>query len=150
VNAVISLIAQEKSGGGLTGILILVLPLAALMYLMIIPQRKQRQKQAQFVSNLGVGDEVVTAGGIYGTITYMEDGVAHLEVDTDVVIRVSVASVTRAAAEPDPSEASARRGGLLGNLLGGGAPNGTAKADVVDVSDSADTSADSDAEHRSK
>ena len=132
------------------GILILVLPLAALMYLMIIPQRKQRQKQAQFVSNLSVGDEVVTAGGIYGTITFMEDGVAHLEVDTDVVIRVSVASVTRPAAEPDPADAPARRGGLLGGLMGGGTPNGAARSDVVDVSDGAETSSDSDAEHRSK
>ncbi len=103
MNAVLSLLAAEEKSGGIFSILILVLPLGALLYLMVIPQRKQRAKHAAFVSSLGVGDEVVTAGGIYGTITYMEDGIAHVEVDTDVVIRVTIASITRAASDPEPA-----------------------------------------------
>jgi preprotein translocase subunit YajC len=102
VSAVLSILAAEQMSGGLFSILILVLPLGALVYLMIIPQRKQRQKQAQFVSSLGVGDEIVTAGGIYGTITHMEDGVAEIEVDHDVVLRVTVSSISRAASDPEP------------------------------------------------
>ncbi len=93
-----------NQGNGLFNLLILVLPLGALLYLMVIPQRKQKAKHAQFVASLDVGDEVVTAGGIYGTITYLEDGIAHVEVDTDVVIRVTIASITRAAGDPDPTE----------------------------------------------
>jgi preprotein translocase subunit YajC len=102
VSAVLSFLAAEQKSGGLFSILILVLPLGALVYLMIIPQRKQRQKQAQFVSSLGVGDEIVTAGGIYGTITHIEDGVAEIEVDHDVVLRVTLSSITRAASDPEP------------------------------------------------
>lgn len=101
----LALIAQESSGGGLFGILILVIPLAALMYLMIVPQRRQRQKHAEFIKQLDVGDEVVTAGGVYGVITFLEDDIAHVEVDTDVVVRVSMASIARAATEPDPAAA---------------------------------------------
>jgi preprotein translocase YajC subunit len=74
---------------------------------MVIPQRKQRAKQAAFLSKLGVGDEVVTNGGMYVTITNIEEGVAHLEVDTDVVVRVAVSSLSRAAGgadEPDTSD----------------------------------------------
>ncbi len=99
VTPMIALLAAAKSSasGSLTSILFLVLPLGLLLYLMVIPQRKQRQKQAQFLSTLEVGDDVVTAGGMYGTITFLEDGIAHLEVDTDVVIRVSVSSLSRAA-----------------------------------------------------
>jgi len=111
VNAVISILAAAKQeGGGLLSILILVLPLAALFYLMIIPQRKQRQKHAEFVSTLSEGDEVVTAGGLYGTITHIEGAVVHLEVDTDVVVRVSKSSLTRSAAEPEePARGGAGR-----------------------------------------
>ncbi len=105
---VISILAQDsQEGGGLLSILILVLPLAALFYLMIIPQRKQRQRHQEFVSSLSEGDEVVTAGGIYGTITHIDGAVVHLEVDTDVVVRVSKSSLTRSASEP---EAPARGG----------------------------------------
>ena len=102
-----SFLAQQNGGGGLFSILILVLPLGALFYLMIVPQRKQRAKHAEFVKNLDVGDEVVTSGGLYGRITYLEEGVAHIEVDTDVVIRVTLASIARAANEPDPDPKAA-------------------------------------------
>ena len=98
MTALSTLLGATQQSGGLFSILILVLPLGALVYLMIVPQRKQRAKQAEFLSSLSVGDEVVTAGGLYGTINAIEDGIAHLEVDTDVVVRVSVASLTRNAA----------------------------------------------------
>jgi preprotein translocase subunit YajC len=110
VNA-ISLLAATNSGGSLTGILILILPLGALFYLMIVPQRKQRQKHADFVSSLAVGDEVVTSGGLFGRITYLEDGVAHIEVDTDVVVRVTMSSISRPATEPEPEPRGGSRNG---------------------------------------
>jgi preprotein translocase subunit YajC len=99
------LAAAKSSSNPLFSILVLVLPLGALFYLMIVPQRKQRAKQAEFMSKLAVGDEVITTGGIYGTINEIEDGIAHLEVDTDIVIRVAVSALTRSAtaAEPDSS-----------------------------------------------
>ena len=105
MTALIAILAQSKNEGNpLLSLLFLGLPIAAIFYLMVIPQRKQRAKQAEFIAKLGVGDEVVTTGGIFGTITHLEDGVAHLEVDTDVVIRVAVASLSRAAG-PEPDEA---------------------------------------------
>ena len=94
--------ATKSSGSSLFSILVLVLPLGALFYLMIVPQRKQRAKQAEFMSKLAVGDEVITTGGIYGVINDLEDGIAHLEVDTDVVIRVAVSALTRPATAPEP------------------------------------------------
>jgi preprotein translocase subunit YajC len=100
------LAAAKSSSNPLFSILVLVLPLGALFYLMIVPQRKQRAKQAEFMSKLSVGDEVVTSGGIYGIINDMEDGVAHLEVDTDVVIRVAVSALTRPAAAPAPDSSA--------------------------------------------
>lgn len=109
MNALIPLLAQEDpQGGSIFSLLILVLPLAALFYLMIVPQRKQRAKHQAFVSSLKVGDEVVTTGGIYGTINLIEDDVVHLEVDTDVVVRVSLGSLARSASEPETPAAPRR------------------------------------------
>lgn len=93
--ATLALLAADKQQGSLGSLLILILPLAAIVYLMVIPQRKQRQKQQAFLAQLEVGDEVVTAGGIYGTINHLEDGVAHLQVDTETVIRVALSSLSR-------------------------------------------------------
>ncbi len=123
----LSLIAAEQASGGILNLLILVLPLGLLFYMMVVPQRKQKQKHAAFVSSLGVGDDVVTAGGMYGTISFMEDDVVHLEVDTDVVIRVSKGSLSRAAVE-SPVEAPTRGRGLLG----GRAPAATGDAPSSD------------------
>jgi preprotein translocase subunit YajC len=111
VNATTLLAATSQSGGSLFSILILILPLGALFYLMIVPQRKQRQKHADFVQGLAVGDEVVTSGGLFGRITYMEDGIAHIEVDTDVVVRVTLSSISRPASEPEPQPKGASRNG---------------------------------------
>jgi preprotein translocase subunit YajC len=104
VNATLLLIAAAQQKSSIFSLLILVLPLGAVFYLMVVPQRKQKAKHQQFISSIDVGSEVVTAGGMYGRITHIEDGIAHLEVDTDVVIRVSMSSLSRAATEPDPAD----------------------------------------------
>ena len=126
MTALLSLLGATQQSGGLFSILILVLPLGALVYLMIVPQRKQRAKQAEFLSSLSVGDEVVTAGGLYGTINALEDGIAHLEVDTDVVVRVSVASLTRSAAADATVDVTDREAGPTADV---------AEVDEADVSD---------------
>ena len=102
------LAAAQKQGSPF-GLLILLVPMGAILWLTIVPQRKQRQKQAELITKLAVGEEVVTNGGIIGTITFLEDDVVHLEVDSDVVIRVAKGAVSRTTSEPDPAEKPARR-----------------------------------------
>lgn len=102
MNALLSLIAAEQQSGGS---FIIFIPLIALMgYLLIVSPRKQKKKQAEMMGSLKVGDEVMTTSGLYGTITFLEDNIAHLEVDTDVVIRVSKSSVNRTAASAAAEE----------------------------------------------
>lgn len=115
------ILAQDDAqGGGLLSLLIIIVPMGAILYLAIVPQRKARQRQAEMLRRLDVGDEVVTSGGIVGVITHIEDELYHLEVDDDVVIRIAKSAVARSTAEPDPAEkpASRTRRGMLG---GGGA-----------------------------
>lgn len=109
---------ETQNSGSILSLLIILIPMGAILYMTVIPQRKQRQRHAEMLRRIDVGDEVLTTGGIIGTITHVEDDVYHLEVDTDVVIRVSKGAIARNMAEPDPAEKPAR-GGLLGGL---GAP----------------------------
>jgi preprotein translocase subunit YajC len=105
-----TILAQDGGGGGsILSLLIILIPMGAILYMTIIPQRKQRQKQADMLRKLDVGDEVITTGGIVGVITFVEDELYHLEVDNDVVIRIAKSSVARSTAEPDPADKPASR-----------------------------------------
>lgn len=46
---------------------------AAMWFLIIAPQRKKQKAHAKMLTELGTGDEIVTAGGIYGEITSKKD-----------------------------------------------------------------------------
>jgi preprotein translocase subunit YajC len=112
-----TILAQDDAqGGSILGLLIILIPMGAILYMTIVPQRKQRQRHAEMLRTIGVGDEVLTTGGIVGTITHADDDVFHVEVDTDVVVRVAKSAIARNMAEPDPAErpAGRQRRGLLG------------------------------------
>jgi preprotein translocase subunit YajC len=132
VNGLSALItAQEQGSGSPLGLLIILVPFGLLIWMMIVPQRKQRARHQQLMSSLDVGGEVVTAGGIVGVITHIEDDLVHLEVDHDVVIRVAKSSIARSTAEPEGGSQSS--GGLLGGLFGGGSRSSAASDDDAAV-----------------
>ena len=55
------------------GILFPVLLLGGLYFLMIAPQRKKQKAHDQMLAALQTGDEIVTTGGIFATITNVKD-----------------------------------------------------------------------------
>jgi preprotein translocase subunit YajC len=46
---------------------------AAMWFLMIAPQRKKQKQHEAMIKGLGNGDEVLTAGGIFGTVVAVKD-----------------------------------------------------------------------------
>jgi preprotein translocase subunit YajC len=71
-------------------IFIFFLVMLVFLYLLLIrPQRQQAKRHQEMLENLSIGDEVVTAGGIYGEVTAIDDERVQLEVDADVRIAVS-------------------------------------------------------------
>jgi preprotein translocase subunit YajC len=109
VSTHLSTILAQQEGGSPLGLLIIVIPMAAILYMTIVPQRKQRQRHADMLRTLDVGQEVVTTGGIVGVITAVDDDLFHVEVDSDVVIRIAKSAIARSTTEPDPSERPASR-----------------------------------------
>lgn len=82
---------------------IVIVVLLALMWLLIIrPQRRRQVAQRQMLGNLAEGDEVVTAGGLYGTIRALGDDEVTLEIAPEVEVRVAKRAV--AAVIPPENE----------------------------------------------
>lgn len=71
------------------GYLFILVLLAVLWLFLIRPRQRQMRAQRQQLSQIKVGDEIVTAGGLYGSITSIEDDELRLEVAPDVVVRIA-------------------------------------------------------------
>jgi preprotein translocase subunit YajC len=65
---------------------------------MIRPQNKKQKEIQNFRNNLSVGQEVITAGGIYGKVKEIEDNVIVLEIASGVKIRIDKNSIYANAA----------------------------------------------------
>lgn len=83
----------------------------ALMWLLLIrPQQQRVRAQQQVVASLKVGDEVVTAGGLFGTVAGLDETTdppsVLLQVADGVVIRLATAAIARPARTqpPEPPE----------------------------------------------
>ena len=66
--------------GGATIIIWILVFFGIFYFLAIRPQRRQRQAHSQMVTMLKKGDEVVTIGGIFGTVTKIGDDWVELEI----------------------------------------------------------------------
>ena len=81
--------APAQQGSGWSMIIMLVAMFAIMYFFMIRPQQKKQKEAQNFRNSLIVGQEVITIGGIYGTVKNVElDGVVTLEVASGVKIRV--------------------------------------------------------------
>jgi len=77
------------------GFLVLLLAMFGFMYFLLIrPQRQQQRKHAELLNSLKPGDEVVTAGGIYGEVVQLDAERVMLEIDEDVRIAVARRAIT--------------------------------------------------------
>jgi len=68
---------------------------AAFLLLIVRPQRRQMAAHRALVASLQVGEEVVTSGGIFGTIRGLDDGTVDLEVSSGIVLRVARGAIAQ-------------------------------------------------------
>jgi preprotein translocase subunit YajC len=69
-------------------IFILVL-LVLMWFLLIRPQRRRQTETQRMISAVRVGSEIVTAGGLYGTVTALVDDEVRLEIADGIEVRVA-------------------------------------------------------------
>ena len=89
--------AAEAAGAGPdTGLINLIMLggfVVIFYFLLIRPQNKRRKEHDALVSGLSKGDEVVTAGGIVGQITKVEDEFVKVQIADGLEMRVQKSSV---------------------------------------------------------
>ena len=72
--------AAAPEGGALMGMLPIILMFVILYFLMIRPQMKRQKEHRNLIAALAKGDEVVTAGGMLGKVTKVNDSYVTVEV----------------------------------------------------------------------
>jgi preprotein translocase subunit YajC len=65
--------AAPTGASQLMSVLPILLIFGAMYFFMIAPQRKKQKEHEKMLTTLESGDEVVTTGGIYGTITNVKE-----------------------------------------------------------------------------
>jgi preprotein translocase subunit YajC len=91
------------SGGGFTAFIPLVLMFVVFYFLLIRPQQKKQRETKEMLSSLKTGDQIVTSGGLYGTIIgFSEDNRVKVKIAENVkvdIARSAISSKVAAAIE---------------------------------------------------
>lgn len=102
------------SSGGYSSIIMIVLMLVIFYLFLILPENKKKKKLNEMRSNLKVGDDIVTIGGMMGKVVHVTDDSVTFETSEDQV-RIQVAKwaiSTNARAEAQAAKEAQERNGL--------------------------------------
>ncbi|RZU49005.1 protein translocase subunit yajC [Krasilnikovia cinnamomea] len=89
------LAADPQGGGSFTPLLLIALLFGVMYFMMIRPQQKRRREAQAMQSALGPGDQVVTIGGLHGTVTAADDEVVTIEASPGVELRFARPAIAR-------------------------------------------------------
>lgn len=91
----------DAEGGGLVAFLLPLLLIFAVFYFFIMrPQKKRQQEHEEMVESLEKGDQIVTIGGIHGTIKRIDDDSVLAQVDSNgVKLRIDKQAIANVGSE---------------------------------------------------
>src|SRR5688500_10174527 len=96
-------IALLQTSGGATAALVNFAPIVAIglvfYFLVIAPANKQRKKTQEMISSLKKGDNVITTGGIYGTVQGVEPDAVYLKIADNVKVKVTRSAISGVVTE---------------------------------------------------
>ncbi|MGH7537259.1 MAG: preprotein translocase subunit YajC [Gemmatimonadales bacterium] len=85
-----------QAGPGLSVLLFQVALIFGIFYFLIIrPQRRQRQQHERLLASLQKGDQIITSGGIVGEVVHLKDTEVTIKSGESklVVLRANIANV---------------------------------------------------------
>ncbi|PHN08351.1 preprotein translocase subunit YajC [Flavilitoribacter nigricans] len=85
----------QAGGAGSMNLLFLGAMILIFWLFLIRPQAKKQREQKTFMESLGQNDQVVTASGILGRISKIEDDIVTLEVASKSYIRVTKNAISK-------------------------------------------------------
>lgn len=80
-------------GGGVSGILLPIAFIGVMYFLMIRPQMKRQKEHRAMLEKIGVGDEVITNGGIAGVVREIGDSFIGVEIADNLRVRVQKGAI---------------------------------------------------------
>ena len=83
----------------MSGFLILIVVFGAAWLLFVMPARRRKMSHAAMQDSIAVGDEIITAGGLHGTVKAFEDDMVKVEIATGVVATLDRRAVAAFARE---------------------------------------------------
>lgn len=73
----------------------IVFMVLAFYFMLYKPQKQEQAKRQEMLSNLRIGDKIVTLGGIYGVITKLNDNSLEIKIAENVEIKISKSAVNK-------------------------------------------------------
>ncbi|HPI73235.1 MAG TPA: preprotein translocase subunit YajC [bacterium] len=88
----------QQGGGSAMGMLLPIILMFVIMYFLLFrPQAKKQKEMRKMLESLQSGDQIMTIGGIFGTIVGFDkkDQIAIVKIADNVKIRVTRSSIAR-------------------------------------------------------
>jgi len=73
----------------------LVLMFVGFYFMMVRPQRKRQQEQAQLAANVKIGDRIITWSGIYGEVVGADEDTLVIKVESGATLRMARMAVAQ-------------------------------------------------------
>jgi preprotein translocase subunit YajC len=83
----LSAAAASGAAPGWTGFLPIIGMVAIFWFLLIRPQMRQQKQHREKIAGVKKGDQVVTAGGLVGKVTKVDDNYAEIEIAQGVKVK---------------------------------------------------------------
>ncbi|HEY3756746.1 MAG TPA: preprotein translocase subunit YajC [Opitutaceae bacterium] len=95
---------QQGMSPGMLQMVMLGCIFAAMYFFMIAPQRKKQKAHEAMLSALRSGDEVVTTGGIFGTVTNVKEDRFVIKIADNTKIEVGKGFISSVVSRSDESD----------------------------------------------
>ncbi len=86
---------RQGANGTFVFVLNIVMVIVIFYFLLIRPQRKEQKRHEEMIASLSKGDEIVTAGGIVGTVIRVEERQIILKTAGDTKVTVERSKISR-------------------------------------------------------
>ncbi len=94
---------ETPRGGAIGGLLPLILIFFVFYFLLIRPQQRKVREHQKLLNAIKKGDEVITSGGIYGTITAVKGDVVDLKIAEGIKVVLSKSAIATVIKSPATS-----------------------------------------------
>jgi preprotein translocase subunit YajC len=92
---------------GSAGLFIIVIAFLFLYFVLVRPQKRRQLEQQRMLNEVSVGDEIVTAGGIYGEVTAVDEDDVRVRIAPELEVRVARRAIAGVTTRHDAGELEA-------------------------------------------